>query len=387
MRVLFVGFPGEGHLRPLLPLARAAVDAGHDLRFATGPDGMALVASAGLPVMEAGTSMAEWRRQSAEVVGPPDKPTQSGVMAAGRDGWKRASAAFATVYAPKMADDILASLGSWVPDLVVHDTVALAGGVVARLLHAACAAHGYGVLRPPESWASFDEAARPLWERFGLGAPEWVGLRDSAYVDPVPPGLQSRSAVSVGRLLRIRTVEASPRIPTQRSASASSSSAAVYVTFGTLYGEPELLRATVLGAASVAAEVIVTVGRRMDPKEVGALPRNVHVHQFVAQEEILGRVSAVVCHAGSGSLLGALAAGLPVVMIPQGADQFWNADACVEAGAGLSLDVDSVCPETVSAAVRTVLEEERFGERAGGLAAEIEQMPSPAQCLARLMGD
>jgi UDP:flavonoid glycosyltransferase YjiC (YdhE family) len=37
MRILFIAIPAQGHIRPLMPLVRASLDAGHDVSFATGP--------------------------------------------------------------------------------------------------------------------------------------------------------------------------------------------------------------------------------------------------------------------------------------------------------------------------------------------------------------
>jgi UDP:flavonoid glycosyltransferase YjiC (YdhE family) len=63
------------------------------------------------------------------------------------------------------------------------------------------------------------------------------------------------------------------------------------------------------------------------------VPENVRVERWVPQAEALAQASLVVCHGGSGTVLGALAANLPLVIMPLFADQFANARTLAGAGA------------------------------------------------------
>jgi UDP:flavonoid glycosyltransferase YjiC (YdhE family) len=82
----------------------------------------------------------------------------------------------------------------------------------------------------------------------------------------------------------------------------------------------------------------------------------------------------VVCHGGSGTTLGALAQGLPLVLVPQAADQFDNSARAEAAGAAVVLRPGEVTGETVRAALERVLGEPSFAEAAVAIAREIEQM-------------
>ena len=84
--------------------------------------------------------------------------------------------------------------------------------------------------------------------------------------------------------------------------------------------------------------MVVTVGNLNDPAALGNSRANVHVEQWLPLAPLLPRCAAVLCHAGTGTTLAALAAGLPLVLVPQGADQFDNAQACERAGAARVLD-------------------------------------------------
>jgi UDP:flavonoid glycosyltransferase YjiC (YdhE family) len=91
-----------------------------------------------------------------------------------------------------------------------------------------------------------------------------------------------------------------------------------------------------------------------------------------------------VHHGGSGTMLGALAHGLPQLLIPQGADQFINAQALAPTGAALSLLPEQISPDAVAAALRELLDEQSFRDAARRIAAEIDAMPAPAKVVAEL---
>jgi MGT family glycosyltransferase len=116
----------------------------------------------------------------------------------------------------------------------------------------------------------------------------------------------------------------------------------VYVSFGTLLGHMSLAvdayRAALRAVARIDARVLLTVGHQFDTSQLGELPGNVHVEPWVDQADVLGDADVVVCHGGSGTTFGALAAGVPAVVVPLFADQFANGAKVAQAGAGVVLD-------------------------------------------------
>ena len=99
---------------------------------------------------------------------------------------------------------------------------------------------------------------------------------------------------------------------------------------------------------------------------------------------LLATADALVFHAGSGTMLAALAAGVPLVLLPVAADQPENADRCVAAGVGIALPPDGRGPDDVARATRTVLDDPAYRTAARRVAAEIAAMPEPAALLPRL---
>jgi UDP:flavonoid glycosyltransferase YjiC (YdhE family) len=72
----------------------------------------------------------------------------------------------------------------------------------------------------------------------------------------------------------------------------------------------------------------------MDPEDFD-VPHNVRVESWVAQVDAFAEASVVICHGGSGTTIGALAAGVPLILLPLFADQPTNAALVQKAGAGI----------------------------------------------------
>lgn len=76
---------------------------------------------------------------------------------------------------------------------------------------------------------------------------------------------------------------------------------------------------------------------------------------------------------------------MPLVVVPQGADQFLQADRVGAAGAGIAVPPAEQDPATIAAAVQRVLAEPGFTGAARRIRDEVEAMPSPEQVAARLV--
>jgi len=130
--------------------------------------------------------------------------------------------------------------------------------------------------------------------------------------------------------------------------------------------------------------VVATVGRQLDPSTWGEVAPNVHLARFVPQAIVLAGADAVVSHAGSGSVVGALAFGLPSVLLPMGADQTHNAQRCRQLGVGVELDPETASGGDIADAVAAVLADVAMHARAGRLAAEAAALPDARSAVARL---
>jgi MGT family glycosyltransferase len=153
----------------------------------------------------------------------------------------------------------------------------------------------------------------------------------------------------------------------------------VYFTLGTVFNHEsgDLFHRALAGLRDLPINLLVTVGREIDPASLGAQPRHVRVERFVPQADVLPHVDLVVSHAGSGSVLGALAFGRPMVLAPMGADQPLNAERCAALGVGRVLDAVRATPADVRDAVGAVLEDPSCRAAASRLRDEIAALPAP----------
>ena len=136
--------------------------------------------------------------------------------------------------------------------------------------------------------------------------------------------------------------------------------------------------------AAEPVDVVVTVGEQQDPAGLAPFPVNARVERFIPQAELLPSCAVVVHHGGAGTTFGALAHGLPQLIIPQGADNFEHARMCERAGTSLTLRPGEVNPEAIARAVRRLLDEPSFAAASQRVAAEIAAMPGPAEIVATL---
>jgi MGT family glycosyltransferase len=130
--------------------------------------------------------------------------------------------------------------------------------------------------------------------------------------------------------------------------------------------------------------VVITVGNEIDPEEFGPQPPNISIRRYIAQEAILPRCKMVISHGGSGSVTGALLHGLPMVLIPMGADQPLNAARCVQLGVGRMLDPIAATPDSVGEAVSDVLADPSYHLAAERIRAEFEALPGPEKAVTLL---
>ncbi|WP_442293356.1 glycosyltransferase [Terrabacter sp. 2RAF25] len=133
---------------------------------------------------------------------------------------------------------------------------------------------------------------------------------------------------------------------------------------------------------------LVTTGRAVDPARVTA-PPNVQVVRAASHQQVLRRTAAVVTHAGHGTVMRSLAAGVPLVCIPMGRDQKDDTVRVLRLGAGVRVRA-SAAPEQIASAVRLVLEDEQYAVAARTFAAvlaeEARTRPSAADEAETLLG-
>ena len=365
MRVLVVSTPGAGHVTPLLPLIGALRDAGDDVLVASGPEARAAFEKTGARFEQAGCSQADVMARLVErtrgVPGdgiPPERILHYFLPRA-----------FGEVAVAEMIDDVLRLGREFEPDLVVFEAFALAGPLAADVLGVPAVAHMFGPLPPIEAVVLANDAVSPIWRAHGRTSPGWAGMYRDLTIQICPPSLEV-AEVPVGASMFLRPTSA-PIAPTVVTDPPS-----VYVTFGTLFNTNlDLFRLVIAALADEPLDLVVTVGRDQDPAELEPHPANARVERFIPQAELLPRCSAVVHHGGAGTTFGALAHGVPQVILPQGADNYEHAAMCERSGTAVNLRPDDLTRASLAAAVRRVIHTPQYAAASRTCAQEIVAMP------------
>lgn len=277
----------------------------------------------------------------------------------------------------------------WRPDLVLRDPCEHASAAVATRFELPVAQVAISVAEA--EWGSIAVAAPALEELApGLTAIE----RSTPYLTRFPAELDPSP---FPRTTRVRHDRPEPQeLPDWWDGDRSP---LAYVTFGTVLGHMTIAagvyRAALRAVEGLRLRVLLTVGRRFDPAVLDPLPAGVHAERWVDQEQVLPSADVVVCHGGSGTVYAALAAGVPVVVVPVFADQFENGRRVAAAGAGVVVEVDGgsrarVVDERdaprIRAAVEAVLATPRHRERAQEIAVAMATALSADEVLDELLG-
>jgi UDP:flavonoid glycosyltransferase YjiC (YdhE family) len=384
MRALFTTLHIDGHFLPLIPIAEACLAAGHEVAFAVPAAFVPRVERAGFRAFPAGTDISPRDFQQTH-------PELAREMASvqGRELteflWRNV---LVDVFAQSAVPDLLALCDTWKPDLLVRSQLEL-GALLAAERHGLPHAAVQTMALQPDLDQLLLEPLDRLRAAFGL-PPDPAGemLYRHLFLTPRPPSFQEPSAPLPVTAHAIRP------IPFDRSGdeelppwvSDLPEQPTVYVTLGTtiLNQRPEIFATLLEALRDDPVNVIVTVGRNQDPAQFGPQPANVHIERYIPQSLLFPRCDLVICHGGSGTVMGALAAGLPMVILPMAADQPENAERCAALGLARVIQPGDLSVETAREAARCVLHEESYRRQAERLQAEIVALPGPEHAVALL---
>ena len=374
MQVLFTCVPGHGHLNPMVPLARELVERGCAVQFVTGSELVSRVESLGLPGMAAGPTLTEMQTNALA-----DPEVRAALES---EPWIVAAAIFAG--RAKLVVEDLDGTGL-APDLVIHDAMEMAGPLIGARCGVPWVTHGLGPRWPSLVEDAMPSFVDPLWREHGLDPVARGGLGHHAYVEICPRAVRSDTSPADDRVIECRPVALDePEVDVV--AFAESGRPNVYCTLGTFSNTDAGVFRTVIDAVgSLDIQALLTTGWGLNRDELGSLPANVLVEEYIPQAQALRHADLVVCHGGSGTMLASLAAGLPVVSLPQGADQFINAPWWSRSGAVDVLQPTDVSPTSLASRISTALEDSDMRLAAASMKQEISRMPPPSEVADRLL--
>ncbi len=280
------------------------------------------------------------------------------------------------------------AVATWKPDLVLREPCEYASAVVAGRLGIRTAQ--VAISLADAELGSIDVAA-PVLERHRAGLVD--ELRTEPYLSRFPAALDPSDFPATLRYTDEPPTPARP-LPSWWN---GSQAPLISMTFGTVLGHMSMAagiyRTALRAVADLPIRVLLTVGRRFDHSSLGPVPANVRVESWVDQRDVLAEADLVVCHGGSGTVFGALGAGVPLVVVPLFADQFENGRRITECGAGVIVEAEPTAPDRertvidaadaprIARAIRTVLETPSFRQHAGKVAGEMASTPTVGERL------
>ena len=285
MRILFTFAGGSGHVEPLIPIAHAAEAAGHTVAFAARPWMIPLlVDGSGFTAFAAGSDVGLAPKRLPLVKVDLDQD-----MRDVGDGFGRRIAL-------ERAADILPLCDWWRPDLLVCEELDFGAMVVAERLglpYATMLVSCTGAFVRP------DLVAGPLNDVHAQHSlpPDPHLAMPSRYLvlSPFPPGLRDPALPLPATAHTLRLVvrngdrmQAAPAWPAR-----TTSVPTVFFTLGTIYNmeSGDLFQRVIAGLRDLPINLVVTVGRDIDPHEFGAQPANVRVERFIRKRRFCRTVT------------------------------------------------------------------------------------------------
>ena len=418
-RFLLACWPFAGHISPFMSLALALEEGGHDVAFYTGESARETVESAGFtvfPFERLSEEQAVKSMVSMDTAAPSGRPEAGNVLQIFRD--------WLVETIPGQVDDLQPIVADWRPDVIVTETamwgpilvlseagqtpVAILSTLLGCLVPGADAPPAGLGLAPPRSFGA------RLLARSINSATELAGRRLRGRVNEIraayglPPLTMSINRYTgtlplymIGSLPELdygrQDLPASVQYlgpmtwhpPSTGSdpdwlAALPTDRPWVHVTESTLsFGDQFVLRAGAQGLAGLPMEVILTSGRQRSiaDLDLGELAPNVHAADWINHDTLMPRCAVMVTTGGAGTMMSALRAGVPLVIVPTTWDKPDNARRVVEAGVGVRLPAKRCTPAGLRAAVGEVLSKPRYRDNALRLAEKLNAAPGPARAV------
>lgn len=343
---LFISVPASGHVNPTLALVSELIDRGHSISYAVGPDQADVVRATGADVVELPTRMPD--------INPGAKLDQESI---------RMMTEFFLDDVRQSMPILLERFAADPPDAVCFDMITLTGrmlgdklGIPAIALTPSFASNENFDLRQrmmaahtgqsgptAEDLERIQSAVAELGQEFGVEIPPFVGGTPAELnLVFLPKQFQLEHETFderfhfIGPSLGDRENETYQPADQRRPL--------LFISLGTAFNDrPEFYRLCIEAFAGTQWQVAMSVGERIDMGALGEIPENFDVRTSFPQPTVLRHATAFVSHTGMNSTMESLYYGVPLVAVPQMAEQAANAARAEELGVGIKLE-----PETVT---------------------------------------
>ncbi|OLL82525.1 Macrolide glycosyltransferase [Pseudonocardia sp. Ae168_Ps1] len=370
----FVSMPASGHVNPTLPLVAELVRRGHRVSYATGATHLDAVAAAGAEPVEVPFVLPE--------APPPGKSFSDEEMVPRVDAF---AVSVEQVF-PVLADRVTTDR----PDVLCGDAMSPVDGLVAQqariphaVMHPSFASNEHFSLARDVLGAG-DDGPPPAFRRV---TERIAGFARERGLEPLPFGTPGdlnlvflpREFQVAGDTFDDSFVFLGPALGPRSADVWDGPGPVLLVSLGTTFNDrPEFFRTCAEAFAGSGWQVVMAVGSRIDPADLGPLPPNVVAQAHVPQIGVLRRARAFVTHNGMNSTMEALLLGVPQIGIPQMPEQAANAARVAELGCGRSLDPDTLDAATLRATADEVATDPDVRAAAEAFGARMRAVDGPA---------
>ncbi len=384
MKIAWFTIPASGHTNPTVEVVRHLTEAGHHVRYYCFEEFRAKLASAGAEVISIDPYCAEM---------------QLGPNAGERIAKDTAFATEVLVDTTLAVDDaLLADLRAYAPDVMVADSMAMWGKLLAIKL-------GVPYVCSTTTFAFNQHSAKVMKTslvdllRLLLGLPrinrQLKRLQARGYavqniLDVVQNDNDTNTVVYTSRLFQPcaetfsdRYVFVGPSVTEHPPLPRVTDRPRVYISMGTVNNDMPQLYRTCIAALSDKYELILSVGQSVNPASLGPLPAHVMVLQHVNQMAVLADCDCFLTHCGMNSVSEALYCGVPLVLYPQTNEQRGVANRTLELGAGQLLRRADAA--SIRAAVDGVIANARYKAAAEEISRSFHECGGPKEAAAYIL--
>ena len=379
MRFLVTTIPGPGHFHPIVPTARALQRRGHDVSIAASPSFAPAIEAAGFAAHPAGPA---WLENLGD-------PVMQKILA---------GEFFVDLARMGMVEGVVRAATATGADAILRGGAEVGGlvaGAILGLPVASVAAAANKVYWPMIRPGVARAAAEHGLDGEQVTSDDFEVLK----IDRTPPSLELPGYVAPVNQINVRPETCDDNGDLPHWFDNLGGRPLVYVTLGTVFnGNVPLFHLIVDALADQPFDVVIALGNGIPRESLGVVAGNIRVGGYLPQARILERASVVVSHGGYGTVSAALAAGLPLFLLPMGADQPYNAERCITAGAALGVMQPELPgpsqagppaftppdPAVIRDGTLRLLHEPAFREAARTVAAEIALMPTADYAAERL---
>ncbi|GAA0799221.1 macrolide-inactivating glycosyltransferase [Spirilliplanes yamanashiensis] len=365
--IAMVSIPFHGHVNPSLEVVRELAARGHRVTYANAPSFADVV----------------------EATGAQLRPYRSTLPTTWTDDPVDALTAFLDD-AIAMLPQLIAAYDDDRPDLFLYDIA----GAPARLLGERWGVPAVQLSPTSVAWDGYeqdtaaatealraDERGAAYFRRFT----EWLTEQKSSVTDSVAfMGRPARCLALIPRAMQPQADRVDPAVYSFVGPALGARATAgwrrpagarrvLLVSLGSAFTDhPEFYRRCVAAFGELPGwHTVLQHGRHVPRAALGELPPSVEAHPWVAQPAVLDQADAFLTHAGMGGSAEGLWAGTPMLVAPQAADQFANADRLVELGVARRVDTATSTADDLRAALLALVDDPAVTARAAALRSEV----------------